>query len=539
MSSDSPEPVREAPAVRGQDELVGDSPFAGTVPEAAYSWRSAHRRRGGLAGKIFLLLVLAGLLVLPFTGAGRRIKDGTIEVIHAARTPKIIKEVIQKEKEKIVFRDPPPPPLPEKFVPRKQVNVAELWNGIEVQTEVQTAPGDLASRERKQSGAYVVKFSVDLHVPKPNTSLEDLATLNSALPKTLPGLAVMIPQAKPSGFYHHLYDLKRKAVEQSLTRLDKLPTRHNFFDCETVLEMSHPQTGRRVLLVQGEMDVVADGSDGDRMADFDDYIAKSDHFQATTSYAWPKKTSTSNPLVARFEDRIAELKKKLNGASSAQKKDIQGDIDYYRRVIKDLGSRSFLIAQEDPFIVIPMSMKKYVGFNEYAPQIGDYAVVAYGEKLLPAIVGDYGPPHITGEASLRIAQEINGKATPYARPESDLKVSYFIFPGSAEKPFGPPDYHRWHQRCAELLNKIGGVGAGYQLHQWEDRIKKRKEEEEVAKRALAQAAAEKAAAEKAAAEKAKAAETGGSSDNQPASSAGAGAAKTTDNPAAAKPSVQN
>ena len=75
-----------------------------------------------------------------------------------------------------------------------------------------------------------------------------------------------------------------------------------------------------------------------------------------------------------------------------------------------------------------------------------------------------------GEASLRIAKEINEKATPYVRPESDLKISYLIFTGSADKPFGPPDYARWHQRCSELLAEMGGVGEGYGLHQWEDRL---------------------------------------------------------------------
>jgi hypothetical protein len=71
---------------------------------------------------------------------------------------------------------------------------------------------------------------------------------------------------------------------------------------------------------------------------------------------------------------------------------------------------------------------------------------------------------------LRIAKEINEKATPYVRPESDLKISYLIFTGSADKPFGPPDYARWHQRCSELLAEMGGVGEGYGLHHWEDRL---------------------------------------------------------------------
>jgi hypothetical protein len=434
-------------------------------------------------GRLLLLVLLAGLFILPFTGAGRRIKEGTIEVIQAAKgkgpaptperpapapAPAKPEVVIQ---EKIVYRDPPPPPLPNAFVPRKTVAVSELFNGIKIQTKLQSTEGGRASVERKNDAAYQVTFNVSVTVPKPNTTLPELASLNEHLPKALPGLAEMVPAAQVSGFYHHLYDLKQKAVEKNLAQLDKALSRHNFFDCETALELRHPTTGRRVLLLQGEMDVVADGSDGDRMANFDDYVFASSHFQGTTSYSWKKLTDKPNPLIPKYEGRIEEARKKLAAATgAAQKKSLQGDIDYYKRMITSLKTTSFLIASEDPFIVLPLSMRGYVGVEEFAPQLGDYAVVVSGNRLLPAIIGDYGPREKMGEASLRIAKEINPKATPYARPESDLEISYFIFSGSADKPFGPPDYKRWHERCAALLAEVGGVGAGYALHQWEDRL---------------------------------------------------------------------
>jgi hypothetical protein len=168
---------------------------------------------------------------------------------------------------------------------------------------------------------------------------------------------------------------------------------------------------------------------------------------------------------------LKEAEKKLAAATaSALKKSLAGDIDFYRKTLVSLKTTSFLIASEDPFIVLPLSLRGYAEVQEFAPQLGDYAVVMSGNKLLPAIIGDYGPREKMGEASLRIAQEINEKATPYVRPESDLKISYLIFAGSADKPFGPPDYARWHQRCSELLAEMGGVGEGYGLHQWEDRL---------------------------------------------------------------------
>jgi hypothetical protein len=71
-----------------------------------------------------------------------------------------------------------------------------------------------------------------------------------------------------------------------------------------------------------------------------------------------------------------------------------------------------------------------------------------------------------GEASLLMAKALNEKATPYNRPESDLKVTYLVFPGTGEKPWGPPDLKLWEQKVVSYLNEIGGIGAGYTLHQW-------------------------------------------------------------------------
>jgi len=464
-----------------------------------------------MAGRLLLLALLAGLFILPFTGAGRRIKEGTIEVVQAAKGAGATKPVTAGTapgataaapvrsapevvvQEKIVYRDPPPPPLPDAFVPRKSVAVSELFNGIKIQTKLQSAEGRTASVERQNDAAYQVSFSVNVTIPKPNTTLPELASLNPHLPKALPGLGDMVPAAQVSGFYHKLYDLKQRAVEKNLTQLDKALSRHNFFDCETALELRHPVTSRRVLLLQGEMDVVADGSDGDRMADFDDYVFASSHFQGTTSYSWKKRTAQPNPLIPRYAQRIEEARKKLAATTgAAQKKSLEGDISFYKRTITSLKTTSYLIASEDPFIVLPLSVRGYAGVEEFAPQLGDYAVVVSGDKLLPAIIGDYGPYEKMGEASLRIAKEINPKATPYVRPESDLEISYFIFTGSAEKPFGPPDYQRWHERCAELLTEIGGVGEGYALYQWEDRLKARAEAEAAA--AITAAAAAGAAA---------------------------------------------
>ena len=445
-------------------------------------WRSPRPpRHQGVVGRVLLIVLLAGLFILPFSGAGRRLKEGTIEVIRAAQGAPTGGAGTSKEaapvppqviiQEKIVYRDPPPPPLPNAYVPRKSVAVSELFNGIKIQTKLQSTVGGRAAAERSRDEAYQIQFSVDVTVPSPSTTLPELESLNAHLSKALPGLVEMVPTARVSGFYHKLYELKQQMVEKNLTQLDKPLSRHNFFDCETILELRHPVSDRRVLLMQGEMDVVADGSDGDRMGSFDDYVFASSNFQGTTSYSWKKRTKQANPLIPKYEERLKEAEKKLAAATgSAVKKSLAGDIDFYRKTLVSLKTTSFLIASEDPFIVLPLSLRGYGEVQEFAPQLGDYAVVMSGNKLLPAIIGDYGPREKMGEASLRIAKEINEKATPYVRPESDLKISYLIFTGSADKPFGPPDYARWHQRCSELLAEMGGVGEGYGLHQWEDRL---------------------------------------------------------------------
>ena len=79
-----------------------------------------------------------------------------------------------------------------------------------------------------------------------------------------------------------------------------------------------------------------------------------------------------------------------------------------------------------------------------------------------------GPTIKSAKASLRIAKELNALSTAYNRPVSDLKVTYIIFPGTAEKPFGPPDLEKIHARCETLVREIGG--ASVPLHKWENII---------------------------------------------------------------------
>ncbi len=440
--------------------------------------------------KLLVLTIVALLLVIPFTPFAGRIQHalerlvaaagGKREVITREVTKEITKEVqvpyeVTKEivKEVKVEVPAPPTPLPDKFIARKDVDVASLFNGITVKTKLLTEQGDFASLERLSQDAYKAEFQLSIRVPKANQSVQELARINPKLPTMLPDLGKLVEGSRISGFYHKLYENKTAGIQRDLTRLNKVLDRHNFFDCETILEMSHPTTKRKVLLVQSEMDVVADGSDGDRMPTLDDYISLSDYYQPFTSYGWPKQTKTPNPLLARWEARLKTAKDEFSkkGLSAARNRELKAIIGQIELEIREMKNRSSLIAEKDPFIVISLLFRPYQSSNPYTPQIGDYAVVLHEGKLYPAICGDYGPTMKMGEASLFMAKAINEKATPYRRPESDLKVSYLIFPGTADKPNTAPNLDRWYERCAALLTDLGGVGTGYELHRWENPFK--------------------------------------------------------------------
>jgi hypothetical protein len=446
-----------------------------------------RQKRGCFSSLIRLLFLLTLLiaLVLPFTPFAGKIKKGIQDIVASARSTKerivtrdvmrdVIKEVpVVKEVTKEVIREVQPP-LPEKYIPRKDIDVATLFNGITVKTNLITDQGGFASLERLDPEAYKAEFQLSIRVPKPNQTLDELSRINKNLPAILPGLGTMLPAAKVSGFYHKLYENKTNRVQNDLTRLSKILDRHNFYDTETILELTHPTTQRRALLVQSEMDVVADGSDGDRMPTLEEYIYLSDYYQPFTSYAWAKTTKTPNPLLAKWEERLQKAQDEFSkkGLSSARNRDLKVMIDQLKLEVSDFKVRSSLIADKDPFIVISLLFRGYSDQNKFTPQIGDYAAVIHEGKIYPAICGDYGPSFKMGEASLLMAKTLNPKATPYIRPESDLKVTYLIFPGTAEKVRSAPDLAKWQEKCQALLGEVGGVGAGYALHVWEDPFKK-------------------------------------------------------------------
>jgi len=344
-----------------------------------------------------------------------------------------------------------------------KLDTAKLFNGITLHSTVETLPGVDATTERADPGSYVLDLKLQARVPLPNKTIEELAKVTPQLPALLPGLAAMLTPDSVSPLYAQLYDTKIRVLRESLVRLDQLLSRHNFFDCQTVLELRHPQSHRKALLLQADMDVDADGSDADRMPTG---TGAPTNFKPATSYRWPKKTPASNPYLAATQERMkrAEDEYALKTIAPERKRELRNAIAQLRIEVSTLKKFSFLIGATDPYIVIPGAF----AHGKDAPKVGDYAVVIFANAIYPAIVGDIGPNDKVGEASLRIAKQINALSTPYNRPVSDLKATYLIFPETADKPFGPPDLDKIQARCQKLVDEIGG--ATVPLHHWENII---------------------------------------------------------------------
>ena len=338
-------------------------------------------------------------------------------------------------------------------------DIAKLFNGITVHATVETPAGADATSERVDPESYVLDLKLQVRLPSPNKTIEELAKINSQLPTLLPGLAAMIAPDAVSPLFAELYNTKVKMLRENLVRLDQLLSRHNFYDCQTVLQLLHPQTHRRALLFQADMDVDADGSDADRVPIGNAAIV---NFKPFTSYRWPKKTAAPNPYLPPMEERLkrAEDEYALKTTTTERKRELRNAIAQSRAEVGTLKKYSFLIGATDPYIVLPGSFAR----GREATKVGDYALVIFGNTIYPAIVGDIGPNDKAGEASLRIAKEINSLATPYSRPVSELKVTYLVFPGTADKPFGPPDLEKLQARCEALVNEMGG--ATVPLHHW-------------------------------------------------------------------------
>jgi hypothetical protein len=228
--------------------------------------------------------------------------------------------------------------------------------------------------------------------------------------------------------------------------------------------MTNPQSARKVLLIQSDMDVNADGSDSDRTSEVD---GSSTNFQPYTSYRWPKRTDQPSIFLGDAQTKLKQVETELSLKSTPadRKKALHEQVEELQREIGDLKHFSFLISKADPFVVLPGFILRQAN-HAFLPKLGDYVVVIYGDKLYPALLGDVGPSYKIGEGSLRLATQLDPRANAYNRPASNLNVTYLVFPATADPTPGPPDLKKMRDRCETLLNEIGGTSG--QLWEWTD-----------------------------------------------------------------------
>src|SRR5205809_2504686 len=338
-----------------------------------------------------------------------------------------------------------PPTISGKF------DVSRLFNGITLRSEVETTSGAAASEERVDPMSYAIDLKLRARGPTPNRTVDELGKVSPDLGKLLPGLATMVKPESVSPLFAQLYESKVRELRENLSRLDLLLSRHNFYDCQTVLALRHPETKRRVLLFQADMDVDADGSDGDRVPAGN---GVSPTFKPFTSFRWGKKSNRPNPYLPGIEDRLRRVELEQRTATPERKRDLKNAATELRDEISAMKKYSYLIGTYDPFIVVPASFTK----GSDAAHVGDYAVVIAGSTIYPATVGDLGPHDRLGEASLRIAKEVNGLSNPNNRPISELKATYIVFNGTADSSWGSLDLEKLQARCEALVKEIGGPG---------------------------------------------------------------------------------
>ena len=66
---------------------------------------------------------------------------------------------------------------------------------------------------------------------------------------------------------------------------------------------------------------------------------------------------------------------------------------------------------------------------------------------------------------MKLASQLNSKASGTQRAISNVGVTYLFFPGTKLNS-GNLDYSQWRERIIELLGEIGGVSSVDAVHTW-------------------------------------------------------------------------
>ena len=206
------------------------------------------------------MFVLAGGVLLCFTGFPGKVKRGLKEIFGpkpvVVRTDNDLLEQqiermrtdmeedyqrrvsdLKKQMEESAKKGEPAPTPPEPGDTLGSVtDVRKLRSGIPFQTEVLVEKGAIASKEKIDPASYTASYQLSLRVPTPAKSLAELEVSNPGLGKMLPGLSPLMEKAEVSPWFYKLYDNKVTRIRRDANTLNELLTKHNLYDCETILQ---------------------------------------------------------------------------------------------------------------------------------------------------------------------------------------------------------------------------------------------------------------------------------------------------------------
>jgi len=155
-----------------------------------------------LRAALFLLVCFA--IVFPFTKTGKDALRG-----RSKKKETVVEPVTEKLSAPEVKPEPAPKPEPPKRIPTigigKDTDVRKTLKGFSLKYEANFEEGRRASQERVEQESYAANFSLNVKVPKPATTAEELADINPHLTTMLPGLKDLTDNAKVSPYYNMLY----------------------------------------------------------------------------------------------------------------------------------------------------------------------------------------------------------------------------------------------------------------------------------------------------------------------------------------------
>ena len=166
-----------------------------------------------------------GLLVL-FTPLGGKVKNGLGEILGKRSAP-VEKEnggeALMKtgpEESLSPLESDPDPQFPRGTLrPLSDTNIRSLSKGINLKVVFDAQEGELASMERDDGDSYLAEYSLKVRMPRPATSLSEIALTSPHLIELFPGLREMIPRGKVSAWYRQLYANKSARIKSNIGRL--------------------------------------------------------------------------------------------------------------------------------------------------------------------------------------------------------------------------------------------------------------------------------------------------------------------------------